>query len=179
MHRPPDGGQPPPDPAPLASGDPSPQFTVLFPPLLVCSAPPAALTALAVFSGDRNIVWVAIAVGAVEGPLLGWGLGRLGHRRLETRGPELLDTLRWGWDTTAGRSAEPAAGENPGNDANAGSEDTEEWALFTRLERNLDTLSGREPVGAPEGTTAPGTRSRSREDRSRGQASRIAVPKSS
>ncbi|GAA1469817.1 hypothetical protein NE857_00740 [Nocardiopsis exhalans] len=132
--------------SPLASGDPSGQFTVLFPLLLVCSAPPAALTALGVFTGNQNLVWAAIAFGVAEGLLLGWGLGRVAYRRLEKRGPELLNTLRWGWDATAGKSVEQVAEERSGSDSDAapaGSEDEAEWALFTRLERNLDTLSGR------------------------------------
>ncbi|QRN81204.1 MAG: hypothetical protein JK586_07065, partial [Nocardiopsis sp. BM-2018] len=129
--------------SPLASGDSSGQFTVLFPLLLVCAAPPAALTALGVFTGNQNLVWAAIALGVAEGLLLGWGLGRVAYRRLEKRGPELLNTLRWGWDATAGRSVEQVAGESSGNHADAGSENAEEWALFTRLEHNLDTLSGR------------------------------------
>lgn len=137
--------------SPLASGDPSGQFTVLFPLLLVCCAPPAVLIGLGVFTGNQNIVWAAIALGVLEGLLLGWGLGRVAYRRLETRGPELLNTLRWGWDATAGKSVDQVAEESEGTGPKgaqgpedlAGEEGTEEWALFTRLERNLDALSSR------------------------------------
>ena len=129
---------------PLAAGDPSGQFTLLFPILLVSCVPPAALTALAVFTDAPNLFPVAIAVGVVEGLLLGWGLGRVAYRRLESRRPELLGTLRWGWDATAGRSverAEPApASSHEGGDEGAGEE---EWGFLTRLERNLDGMSSR------------------------------------
>ncbi|MGW5876580.1 hypothetical protein ACWFMI_08505 [Nocardiopsis terrae] len=129
--------------SPLAFGDPSGQFTVLFPLLLVCSAPPAALTGLGVFTGNQDIVWAAIAFGAAEGLLLAWGLGRVAYRRLETRGPELLDTLRRGWDATVGKSVEQTGEESSGG---ADGEAEEERAPFTRLERNLDTLSSRSGV---------------------------------
>lgn len=137
--------------SPLASGDPSGQFTVLFPLLLVCAAPPAALVGLGVFTDNPNFVWAAVAFGAVEGLLLGWGLGRVAYRRLETRGPELLNTLRWGWDATAGKSVESSAAERaevgpgqvgPGQDGSGVVRDAEEeWAFLSRLERNVDNMS--------------------------------------
>ncbi|WP_235006556.1 hypothetical protein [Nocardiopsis sp. JB363] len=125
---------------PLAAGDPSGQFTLLFPILLVSCAPPAALTALAVLTDAPHLFPVAIAVGVLEGVLLGWGLGRAAHRRLERRGPELLGTLRWGWDATAGRSVERTEPESSHEGENEGEE---ERGFLTRLERDLDGMSSR------------------------------------
>jgi ABC-2 type transport system permease protein len=38
--------------------------------------------------------WAAVPIGLATGVLLAWSLGRLAYRRLQTRGPELLATVR-------------------------------------------------------------------------------------
>ncbi|MEU3020018.1 hypothetical protein ABZ635_21775 [Nocardiopsis sp. NPDC007018] len=121
---------------PLDSGDVVGQFNVMFPVMLLTAAPPAAITAVGFFLEQPGLMWSGVAVGVLEGVLLGWGLGRVAYRRLEARGPELLNTLRWGWDASAGTGAETGADDAPGAE-----EKDEEWALFARVGQNLDTMS--------------------------------------
>lgn len=122
---------------PLDSGDVVGQFNVMFPIMLVSAVPPAAVTAVGFFLENPGIMWAGTLVGLAEGALFGWGLGRIAYRRLEKRGPELLNTLRWGWDATAGDDTSEESGQGSREE---GSE--EEWALFSRVEKNLDTMSG-------------------------------------
>jgi ABC-2 type transport system permease protein len=120
---------------PLDSGDVVGQFNVMFPLMLLTAAPPAAVTAVGFFLYQPGLMWSGVAVGVLEGLLLGWGLGRISYRRLEKRGPELLNTLRWGWNASAGATVE-REDEDGGE-----SEEDQEWALFSRVGQNLDTMS--------------------------------------
>lgn len=61
--------------------------------LAVVSAPTAALLWCGTRAGSATLLWSATPVGVASGVLLGWGLGRLAHRRLARRGPELLARL--------------------------------------------------------------------------------------
>ncbi|MEV4507467.1 hypothetical protein AB0K00_00715 [Dactylosporangium sp. NPDC049525] len=57
--------------------------------LVVVTAAPAAL--VAIWFG-----WAGVPVGVLTGGLLYWGLGLLAERRLQSHGPELLETMRTG-----------------------------------------------------------------------------------
>ncbi|WP_327006834.1 hypothetical protein OHA72_05890 [Dactylosporangium sp. NBC_01737] len=57
--------------------------------LVLLTGVPAALAAIW-FS------WAGVAVGILTGAVLYWGLGLLADRRLQSHGPELLDTMRTG-----------------------------------------------------------------------------------
>jgi ABC-2 type transport system permease protein len=61
--------------------------------LAVVSAPTTALLWYGVRAGSPTLLWSATPVGVASGVLLAWGLGRLAHRRLARRGPELLARL--------------------------------------------------------------------------------------
>lgn len=114
---------------PLDSGVVVAQFNVMFPLMLFVAAPPTAVTALGYLTDNPTLMWSGTAVGVALGTLLGWGLGRIAHRRLRSRGPELLSTLRWG------TSPEPEAAQ-PGN-----SEGVAAFGVVARAQRNLETLS--------------------------------------
>ncbi|WP_431872980.1 hypothetical protein [Nocardiopsis eucommiae] len=125
---------------PLESGDVVGQFNVLFPVLLLSVVPPVAVTALGFFLDQPGLMWSGVAVGVLEGLLLGWGLGRVAHRRLERRGPELLGTLRWGRDTSA-RAAE--TGTDAERDGDPSGTEGARRSPLSRAGRNLDSLSSR------------------------------------
>jgi ABC-2 type transport system permease protein len=58
--------------------------------LAVVAAPTAWLLYQGTRAGDPAMLWSATPVGVASGLLLAWVLGRLAHRRLAARGPELL-----------------------------------------------------------------------------------------
>jgi len=61
------------------------------------AAIPAAATIWAGMAFDSAALrWAGVSVGMVTGFLLAWGLGAIAVKRLETKGPELLDLLRHG-----------------------------------------------------------------------------------
>jgi ABC-2 type transport system permease protein len=57
--------------------------------LVILTGAPAALVAI-------RYGWAGVAVGVLTGALCWWGFGRLAERRLDSHGPELLDTMRTG-----------------------------------------------------------------------------------
>lgn len=61
--------------------------------LAVVAAPTAWLLYQGTRAGDAAMLWSATPVGVLSGLLLAWALGRLAHRRLAARGPELLARL--------------------------------------------------------------------------------------
>lgn len=65
--------------------------------LVIATGTPAAL--IAIWFG-----WAGVAAGIVSGALCSWGFGLLAQRRLEQRGPELLDTMRTGRKPQTSRS---------------------------------------------------------------------------
>ncbi|QVQ50303.1 hypothetical protein J4H86_15245 [Spiractinospora alimapuensis] len=115
---------------PLDSGSVVAQFNVMFPLMLFVAAPPTAVTALGYLTDNPTLMWSGTAVGVAFGTLLAWGLGRVAHRRLQRRGPELLSTLRWG------ASPEPDASQ-PGEEGGG----TVTFGVVARAQHNLETLS--------------------------------------
>ncbi|MGI5246744.1 hypothetical protein [Dactylosporangium sp. CA-139066] len=67
--------------------------------LVIATALPAGLVAV-------RFGWAGVALGVVTGALCWWGFGRLAERRLDSHGPELLDTMRTGRRATS--PAKPA-----------------------------------------------------------------------
>ena len=58
---------------------------------LLPAAPPVGLLLAGTLLHNEMLRWAAVPVGIATGVLLAWWLGRVGSRRLERRGPELLD----------------------------------------------------------------------------------------
>lgn len=83
---------------------------------LTSAVPAGAVLAVAVATQQQSVAWLAVAVGAVTGGGLTWGLGVAAGRRLESRGPELLQLMRTGTpvaaarDSAAARASAPAGG---------------------------------------------------------------------
>lgn len=61
--------------------------------LAVLSAPVMTLLIAGTVRDDGTLRWLAVPVGAGLGALIAWGFGRIAHRRLAGRGPELLAKL--------------------------------------------------------------------------------------
>ncbi len=62
--------------------------------LLAAAATPSfAITMTGAITGNGALLWAGAPVGLATGVLLAWGLGRVAHRRLATRGPELLHRI--------------------------------------------------------------------------------------
>lgn len=66
--------------------------------LVALTGAPAALTAI--WSG-----WAGVPVGLLTGALCAWGFGTLAERRLQSHGPELLETMRTGRKPQTARAA--------------------------------------------------------------------------
>lgn len=65
--------------------------------LAMLPAVPAATAVLAGTLLDSDVLrWTGVPVGIATGLLLAWWLGRVAYRRLEARGPELLQLMRTG-----------------------------------------------------------------------------------
>jgi ABC-2 type transport system permease protein len=80
----------------LASADNTGQafVTLLLVPLV--AVPPALVVFLGHEQGSVLLRWLGIPVGIASGAFVAWWLGAVTVRRLETRGPDLLDLLRHG-----------------------------------------------------------------------------------
>lgn len=69
------------------------QFVSLLLALVILAAPTASFIAWGIFSENSWLQWMALPVAALTGVFYFWLLGRLSARRLEKRGPELLQTM--------------------------------------------------------------------------------------
>ncbi|MER7674490.1 hypothetical protein ABTY61_39345 [Kitasatospora sp. NPDC096128] len=81
--------------------------------------------------------WAGAAVGLATGLLFAWWTGRAARRRLESRGPELLDVMRKG----VRRGTRPAGGAAGGASGSAG-RSAEEQVLLDRLARRRTAAAG-------------------------------------
>lgn len=82
------------------AGDIGSAFVVFFLSLLPPLPAVAVVTAGTVLD-DALLRWAGIPVGIATGTLLAWWLGKIGYRRLQARGPELLLAMRTGRPDTA------------------------------------------------------------------------------
>jgi ABC-2 type transport system permease protein len=87
--------------SPLDHGDATgPAFAMFFLALLL-PAPALALLVPGLLAGDPLLQWSAVPVGLAVGVVVPWWLGRVAHRQLARRGPELLHLMRTGRSTDA------------------------------------------------------------------------------
>lgn len=91
---------------PLDSGDTTGIGIVLFFLTLLAPLPLLALLVPGAAAGDPLLQWSAVPVGVAIGVGLAWWLGRIAHRQLARRGPELLQLMRTGHPPAS--AAEPA-----------------------------------------------------------------------
>lgn len=76
---------------------------------LIPALPTAAVGLTGQLTGTTWLTWAAVPLGLANGLLAFWWLGRLAHRRLETRLPETFVRLRYGKAIAAQQSAAVAA----------------------------------------------------------------------
>ncbi|MFE7190272.1 hypothetical protein [Kitasatospora sp. NPDC057541] len=74
---------------------------------LLAALPAAGVVLAGTLLSSAPLRWAGVPAGLLTGALYTWGLGRAAGRRLEARGPELLDVLRKGLRRTP-ESARPA-----------------------------------------------------------------------
>ncbi|MER7704032.1 hypothetical protein ABTX81_14150 [Kitasatospora sp. NPDC097605] len=79
---------------------------------LLAALPAAGVVLAGTLLSSAPLRWAGVPAGLLTGALYAWALGRAARRRLEDRGPELLDVLRKGLH----RTAEPARGEGAEGD---------------------------------------------------------------
>ncbi|MGW3075390.1 MULTISPECIES: hypothetical protein [unclassified Kitasatospora] len=63
---------------------------------LFCALPAVGVVVAGTVLDSAPLRWAGVVVGVATGLLYAWGLGRAAQRRLENRGPELLDVMRKG-----------------------------------------------------------------------------------
>ncbi|MET8625904.1 hypothetical protein ABZW30_19490 [Kitasatospora sp. NPDC004669] len=92
---------------------------------LFAALPAAGVVLAGTLLHSAPLCWAGVVVGLGTGPLYAWWMGREARRRLETRGPELLDVMRKG----VRRVTETARSE-------------EERDLLDSLSRRRTTIAG-------------------------------------
>ncbi len=90
---------------PMDHGDATGPANLMFWTGLLPAAPPVGLLLAGTLLHNGMLRWAAVPVGIATGVLLAWWLGRVGSRRLERRGPELLTLMRTGRSTSRPPSA--------------------------------------------------------------------------
>ncbi|MFE2109168.1 hypothetical protein ACFXAF_25340 [Kitasatospora sp. NPDC059463] len=81
---------------------------------LLAALPAAGVVLAGTLLSSAPLRWAGVPAGLLTGALYAWALGRAARRRLEARGPELLDVLRKGLVRTAGPAErDGAGGEGP------------------------------------------------------------------
>ncbi|NLX09609.1 MAG: hypothetical protein GXY36_08125 [Chloroflexi bacterium] len=70
--------------------------------------PAAAVSIMGLVDDNLLLQWLGVPVGMLTGIGLAWGLGYLAYRRLEARGPELLNLMLKGATPQAKKDAKPS-----------------------------------------------------------------------
>ncbi|MFF7454163.1 hypothetical protein [Kitasatospora sp. NPDC008115] len=86
---------------------------------LVAALPAAGVVLAGTLLDSAPLRWAGVPAGLLTGTLCAWALGRAARRRLEARGPELLDVLHKGLRRTPG-PARAAAGLSRGRSVAVG-----------------------------------------------------------
>ncbi len=70
----------------------------------ITAVPAASVVSAGALHNNALLQWAGVGVGIISGAFFPWWLGRLASRRLEARGPELLQLMRSGVSTRSGSS---------------------------------------------------------------------------